>query len=182
MHEAKSTSKWGALIPPHARVRIPFPHPVAMPSLCNFDAVILATSPTTTTPGKLLPLPEYDIHLRPSTHLTTLAPHPSEPPAAGDDMSTGDSTIKTVTKAETSTCTCYIPSTPNQHFRVMVTNKSPSDACVSVSVDGEWVYSGLSYPPLHRAIYFSGRVVDQHTIQEMRFTEVDVTCTNPPLD
>ena len=58
----------------------------------------------------------------------------------------------------------------------MVSNNSPTDAGISVFVDGEWVYTGLSYPPLYKAISFSGRLIDPNTIQEMRFMELDTTC------
>ena len=135
-----------------------------MPSLCSFDTVIITMSQ-----GRSVQLPEYDIHLRPSLHsatLTTNSPQTMDIPGEKSDI-----------KISTSTCSCYVPSTPNQHFRVMVTNNSTTDACISVYVDGEWVYTGLSYPPLHKAIYFSGRLIDPNTIQEMRFTELDTTCT-----
>jgi hypothetical protein len=45
-------------------------------------------------------------------------------------------------------------------------------------VDGEWIYSGLSYQPNHKIIYFSGRLIDETTIQEMRFVDLDTTCSS----
>lgn len=133
-----------------------------MPSLCNFDTIVVTMSK-----GQPVQLPEYDIHLRPSSRSTSLTTNSPTVRHSGE---------KSDIKIGTSTCSCYVPSTPNQHFRVMVTNKSATDACISVYVDGEWVYTGLSYPPLHKAIYFSGRLIDPNTIREMRFTELDTTC------
>jgi hypothetical protein len=80
---------------------------------------------------------------------------------------------------EPKSCECFIPSTPNQQFRVMVANYSGTDACVTLFVDGEWIYSGLSYLPEHNVIYFSGRLIDETTIQEMRFVDLDTTCIFP---
>jgi len=34
----------------------------------------------------------------------------------------------------------------------------------------------LSYQPDHKVIYFSGRLIDETTIQEMRFVDLDTTC------
>jgi hypothetical protein len=75
-------------------------------------------------------------------------------------------------------CACYVPSTPNTRFRIMVGNYSEQDVCVTVYVDGEWTYSGLSYLPDNNVIYFSGRLIDEKTIQEMRFVDLDTTCTS----
>jgi hypothetical protein len=75
-------------------------------------------------------------------------------------------------------CTCYVPSAPDQTFRVMVSNASADDACISLFVDGDWIYSGLSYQPDHKTIYFSGRLIDESTIQEMKFVDLDTTCNN----
>lgn len=122
--------------------------------------------------GQPLKLPEYNIHLRPSSHASSLTTYNSSEPK--DVLS--PSSEKDTRSSNTSACSCYVPSTANQHFRILVTNKSDTDACISVFVDGEWVYTGLSYPPLHKAIYFSGRLIDQNTVQEMRFTELDTTC------
>jgi hypothetical protein len=137
-----------------------------MPSICNFDTVIIAMHN-----GQPLKLPEYNIHLRPSSHSSSLTTYNS---SESKDVLSPSS--EKGTSGSTSVCSCYVPSTANQHFRILVTNKSDTDACISVFVDGEWVYTGLSYPPLHKAIYFSGRLIDQNTVQEMRFTELDTTC------
>lgn len=113
-------------------------------------------------------LPEYDVRRTPAQ---------TESP---DDAVEQDDSIMTPKKPKsntmTSTCQCYIPSTPNQHFQVTVTNNSEYDACVTLVVDGEWVYSGLSYQPNHKIIYFSGRLIDESTIQEMRFVDLETTC------
>ena len=126
-----------------------------MKSPRGFDATILATT---------------------STGSTTLTEYAAQ-------SSFDDSLSKDETKVTTAACRCYITSTPRQHFRVAVTNDTPGDACVSVYVDGEWVYSGLSYHPNHKTIYFSGRLIDESTIQEMRFVDLDTTCIlRSPLD
>jgi hypothetical protein len=125
-----------------------------MPALCNFEAVVLSIGSLQTR------LPEYSVRQTPSQANASAIP------------STTDA------KLVTSTCDCYIPSTPNQSFRIMITNKSTHDACISVLVDGEWIYSGLSYAPNHKTIYFSGRLIDENTIQEMRFMDLDTTCNS----
>lgn len=143
-----------------------------MPSICNFEVSVLAM--TQTTPIRL---PEYDIRFNPSS-----APHSltQTDETIGQDLNLpADS--KGNPKVVTSTCQCYVPSTPNQQFRLMVTNTSPTDACVTLVVDGEWIYSGLCYEPDHNAIYFSGRLIDESTIQEMRFVDLDTTCISLPL-
>jgi len=124
------------------------------------------------TPGRL---PEYDIRISPS---------PSADPLTQTDEAIGQDRITlnppdSKQKLVTSTCQCYIPSSPDQQFRVMVTNTSEADACVTLLVDGEWVYSGLNYQPDHKVIYFSGRLIDEATIQEMRFVDLDTTCITP---
>jgi hypothetical protein len=143
-----------------------------MPSTRDFEVSVLGMTKSTHSP-----LHEYDIRINPS-------PPPS--PTDKDSIAQADSAIpqdqnpaskKPVT---TATCQCYIPSTPNQQFRIMVTNNSLIDACVSLFVDGGWVYSGLTYQPDHKVIYFSGKLVDENTIQEMRFEDLDTTCTTPP--
>ena len=140
-----------------------------MPSICNFETSIISIHN-----GQLLRFPEYDIHLRPSSHSTTLTTNSSKDvPSASEKAVNGND-------SGTSTCTCYVPSTPNQKFQVMVSNNSPTDAGISVFVDGEWVYTGLSYPPLYKAISFSGRLIDPNTVQEMRFMELDTTCNPRP--
>ena len=130
-----------------------------MPSVCNFETVVLGLSRISHTR-----LPEYDI--RQTTPQSPPNTHGDDPAASGD------------VKLVTATCHCYIPSTPNQNFRIMVTNTSIHDACITVLVDGEWIYSGLSYKPDHKTIYFSGRLIDENTIQEMRFMDLDTTCTH----
>ena len=119
-----------------------------MPSICNFEASILTLQP------RARRLEEFRVQS--SAH--------AETPNSGGQ------------KVETSTCNCYIQSAPNQTFRVMVANTSKNDACISVFVDGEWIYSGLSYMPDHKTIYFSGRLIDESTIQEMKFVDLDTTC------
>jgi hypothetical protein len=130
-----------------------------MPSLSNFEATILGSNgkhPSTR-------LPEYDI---------TSNPAPSEVDAVAIAAPCGHKRVP-------ATCQCYIPCTPNQTFRVMVSNSSPEDACINLFVDGEWIYSGLSYAPAHKTIYFSGRLIDENTIQEMKFVDLDTTCISP---
>lgn len=126
-----------------------------------------------TTPTRL---PEYDIRINRSP---TADPLTQTDEAIGQDKVTLNPP-NSKPKLVTSTCQCYVPSTPNQQFRVMVTNTSETDACVTLLVDGEWVYSGLNYQPDHKVIYFSGRLIDEATIQEMRFVDLDTTCI-PPL-
>jgi hypothetical protein len=122
---------------------------------------------TQSTPVRL---PEFDVRLSPSADGALT--HPSKSIGPQDS-----STLKsTDTKLIPSTCHCYIPSTPNQHFRVMVTSNIQGDACVTLLVDGELVYSGLSYQPNHKSIYFSGRYIDESTLQEMKFVDLDTTC------
>lgn len=130
-----------------------------MPSLCNFEASVIANTgiPPSTR------LPEYDVQS--SVQQLLLAP-----PTNALNGSTTDK------KTMTSTSQCYIPCTPNQTFRVMVSNSSNEDACIMLFVDGEWIYSGLSYGPTHKTIYFSGRLIDEITIQEMKFVDLDTTC------
>src|SRR5579871_1404473 len=128
-----------------------------MPSLCGFEATVVGSRnklPSTR-------LPEYDIQS---------APAPQSEPAAAIEAHSDR-------KVVTSTCHCYVPCTPNQNFRVMVSNLSGHDACITLLVDGEWIYSGLSYAPNHKTIYFSGRLIDEMTIQEMKFVDLSTTCT-----
>ena len=134
-----------------------------MPSTCDFEVVVLGM-----TQPKPTRLQEYDVRHTPGADALT---HNGE--AIGQAKSAPDS----AQKAFLSTCECYITSTPNQQFRIMFTNHAKSDACVAVFVDGEWIYSGLSYQPNHNIIYFSGRLIDETTIQEMRFVDLDTTCT-----
>jgi hypothetical protein len=146
-----------------------------MPSIHDFEVSVLATSKSTH-----IRLHEYDIRINPSP----LPPQTDKdsPTQTNSAISTNELTLNSLPKkpiVTTSSCQCYIPSTPNQQFRVMVTNNSPIDACVTLFVDGEWVYSGLTYQPDHKVIYFSGRLVDENTIQEMRFVDLDTTCTTP---
>lgn len=111
-------------------------------------------------------LPEYDVRLAPAALSDSLPPHDARTPATRD-------------KVTTSTAQCYIPCLPNQNFRVMVSNYSGDDACITLLVDGEWIYSGLSYKPEHKTIHFSGKLIDETTIQEMKFIDLDTTCTPP---
>jgi len=107
-------------------------------------------------------LPEYDVRLAPAALSDSLPPHNA-----------------TRDKVTTSTGQCYIPCLPNQNFRVMVSNYSGDDACIILLVDGEWIYSGLSYKPDHKTIHFSGKLIDETTIQEMKFIDLDTTCKSP---
>jgi hypothetical protein len=133
-----------------------------MPSICDFEVVVLGM-----TQPKPTRLREYDVHHTPGVNTLTQTDG-----AIGQAKYAPDSARKAVP----STCECYITSTPNQQFRIMFTNHAKSDACVAVFVDGEWIYSGLSYQPDHKVIYFSGRLIDETTIQEMRFVDLDTTC------
>jgi len=137
-----------------------------MPVIGGFEVVVLGI-----TQARATPLDEYNVRQTPVTDPLTQTDK-----AIGQAKPAPDNTLQTGTSA----CECYINSTPNQQFRIMFTNHSKADACVAVFVDGEWIYSGLSYQPHHRVIYFSGRLIDETTIQEMRFVDLDTTCT-PPL-
>src|SRR5438046_1598990 len=101
-----------------------------MPSICNFDVSVIGMKQTTPTR-----LPEYDIRLHPSP---ASEPQTQTSSAMDPDKSTFIPSSDSKTNARTSTCQCYVPSTPNQQFRVMVTNTSNLDACVTLLVDGEW--------------------------------------------
>jgi hypothetical protein len=137
-----------------------------MPSICKFDVAVFGmTQPSPTR------LPEYNVRL---ASAPTQSPPQTDKAIDEEDSSLTPTKIKSETV--TSTSQCYIPSTPNQHFQVTVTNNSEYDACVTLVVDGEWVYSGLSYRPDHKIIYFSGRLINESTIQEMRFVDLETTC------
>jgi hypothetical protein len=114
----------------------------------------------------------------PPARLPELSVRTSESPLAGKAMTQpGSPSSSGPSLARPASCQAYIPSTPGQQFRVQVLNGSPTDACVSLFVDGEWIYSGLSYGPKHKLIYFSGKLLDQSTVQEMHFMDADTTCT-----
>lgn len=134
-----------------------------MPSICDFEVVVLGM-----TQPKPTRLHEYDVRHTPAANALT---------QTGKTIGHTKPAPDIAQQAVTSTCECYINSTPSQQFRIMFTNHSKSDACVAVFVDGEWIYSGLSYQPNHNIIYFSGRLIDETTIQEMRFVDLDTTCT-----
>ena len=133
-----------------------------MPSISDFEVMVLGM-----TQPKPTRLQEYDVRNN--------APPDSLTPTE-EAIGQVKSALESAYKRHPSTCECYITSTPNQQFRIMFTNHSNSDACVAVFVDGEWIYSGLSYQPNHKIIYFSGRLIDENTIQEMRFVDLDTTC------
>jgi hypothetical protein len=132
-----------------------------MPSLLDFDVAVLSTNKTNGAR-----LPEYNIQN--DTSLPPLRPTPSQ-------------SAKVDSPTKTEQCQCFIPSTPNQHFKVMVMNKSTTDICVTVYVDGEWVYSGLSYGTEHKTIFIVGRLIDENHIEEMRFVDLNTTCISPEL-
>ena len=140
----------------------------AMPSLCDFQVSILGMD---RAPPRRLP--EFNV----STTSEPLAPPPPDASAMTQPASlTGSPLSRTADSSRRPTCECYIPSTPGQPFRVQVSNHSDTDACVSLFVDGEWVYCGLSYGPKHKIIYFSGKLLDESTVQEMHFMDMDTTC------
>ena len=139
-----------------------------MPSLCNFDVSVVAM--TAAPPVRLR---EYEVRLDPAPNSD---PQTRESKSGQSSASVCEA-AKVGGKVITSTARCYIHSTPNQHFRILVHNNSGGDACVVVLVDGEWVYSGLTYQPNHKVICFGGRLIDENTIQEMRFIDLDTTCT-----
>jgi hypothetical protein len=132
-----------------------------MPPLRDFDAAILGRGNNLITR-----LSEYNIQYDPKL--------PIEPPSRPAPTETADT--KPLDTKQTATCECMIPSTPNQHFQVRVVNTSPTDACVTVHVDGEWVYSGLSYGTQHKTIFIFGRLIDEQHIEEMQFVDLDTTC------
>jgi len=141
----------------------------AMPSLCAFQASILAMDKAPPTR-----LPEFNVCS------VSESPPPPPPPAAAmtrPGSPTAAPLARTANPSCHPTCECYIPSTPGQPFRVQVSNHSDTDACVSLFVDGEWIYCGLSYGPNHKIIYFSGKLLDESTVQEMHFMDMDTTCT-----
>jgi len=140
----------------------------AMPTLCAFQVSILGMDRP--APRRL---PEFSV--------STTSEHPPPPPADAPAVSqpaslTGSPLARAADSSRRPTCDCYIPSTPGQPFRVQVSNHSDTDACVSLFVDGEWVYCGLSYGPKHKIIYFSGKLLDESTVQEMHFMDMDTTC------
>jgi|SRR5579859_5032898 len=142
-----------------------------MPSLCNFDAGVYRTSLVLGAKR----LTEYDV-------VTSDQPPPFSPTAPADrpimDKVVGNKA--TDPSSVTNTAQCYIPSTPNEYFRVTVHNHYSTDACVAVYVDGEWVYSGLSYAG-QRTVNITGRLINEKKIEQMRFVDLKTTCTPPPL-
>jgi hypothetical protein len=123
-----------------------------MPTLSGFQISILAMDAT--PPARL---PELDVRRRGEATMT------QRPGPVGSSLA--------------GTCECFIASSPGQQFRVQVGNTSATNACASLYVDGEWIYSGLSYGPKHRLIYFSGKLLDESTVQQMHFVDTDTTCT-----
>jgi hypothetical protein len=132
-----------------------------MPTLSGFQASILAVDGT--PPVRL---PELDIRTR---------------PARDDEEATMTQRTAPTGSSLAATCECFIASSPGQQFRVQVANNSATNACASLYVDGEWIYSGLSYGPKHNLIYFSGKLLDESTVQQMHFVDTDTTCTLPVL-
>jgi hypothetical protein len=134
-----------------------------MPSLLDFDVAVLSVNSTNRAR-----LPEYNVRNDTDTDLPPLHTTPFQ-------------SAKVNSPTKTEQCQCFIPSAPNQHFQVMVTNKSATDICVTVYVDGEWVYSGLSYGTDHKTVFIVGRLIDESHIEEMRFVGLDTTCTPASL-
>lgn len=123
-----------------------------MPTLSGFQIAILGMDAT--PPAGL---PELDVRRRAEATMT------QRPGPVGSSLA--------------GTCECFVASSPGQQFRVQVRNNSALNACASLYVDGEWIYSGLSYGPKHRLIYFSGKLLDESTVQQMHFVDTDTTCT-----
>src|SRR5271170_3109901 len=82
-----------------------------MPSICNFDVSVLAMKHPSP-----IPLAEYDVRLsNPSTHAPSSLPitlSKTEEPIGQTKLTLNPPPFK----PPTSTCQCYIPSTPNQQF------------------------------------------------------------------
>jgi hypothetical protein len=141
-----------------------------MPSLCKFDVSVIVKADSTVR------LSEFDVRLNPApTKDQVLMSQTAS--AIGQNGASAPEPAGVSKTPTSSTAQCYILSVPNQRFLVMVKNETEGDVCAIVFVDGEWVYSGLSYHPNHKTICFGGRLIDENLIQEMRFVDLDTTCT-----